>query len=108
MSAFLDYCLIDDFVIQYCQNLGKKAFIVKTENQSRTKKGKREYLNEPKTQDLMRKLNVYFESEVEVPRIKVGRRQTLETLINEEALLFARYLRNEKERWIPRITVFAP
>jgi hypothetical protein len=29
--------------------------------------------------------------------------QEIETLINEEALLFAMYLRNEKQTWIPRI-----
>ena len=31
-----------------------------------------------------------------------GIKQTLDTLINEEALLFAQYLRNEKKTWIPR------
>jgi len=40
---------------------------------------------------------------VEVPRIKHGRRQTLDTLISEEALLFAKYLRGERETWIPRL-----
>lgn len=40
---------------------------------------------------------------VDIPRIKVGERQTIETLINEEALLFAKYLRDEKETWVPRI-----
>jgi len=37
--------------------------------------------------------NDHFESMVNIPRMKVGERQTIETLINEEALLFARYLR---------------
>ena len=62
---------------------------------SRTKTGKREYLNDSKTSDLMKKLNSYFESKVEIPRIMRGERQEIETLINEEALLFAEYLRNE-------------
>jgi hypothetical protein len=48
-------------------------------------------------------LNNYFESMVEIPRMKVGKRQTFETLINEEALLFAKYLRNERKDWNPRI-----
>ncbi len=52
----------------------------------------------------MKKLNAFFESTVEIPRIKVGKKQTIETLISEEALLFADYLRTEKTRWIPRIT----
>jgi hypothetical protein len=51
----------------------------------------------------MGQLNDYFVSMVEIPRIKVGERQTIETLINEEALLFAKYLRNEKENWTPRL-----
>jgi len=42
---------------------------------------------------------------VEVPRIRHGSKQTLETLINEEALLLAKYLRNERKKWIPRIAV---
>jgi len=52
----------------------------------------------------MKKLTKYVESKVEVPRIRVRKRQTIETLINEEALLFAKYLRIEKEIWNPRIT----
>lgn len=52
-------------------------------------------MNEDSTKDFMKKLNLFFESIVEVPRIRRGNRQTLETLINEEALLFAKYLRNE-------------
>jgi hypothetical protein len=84
--------------------LSARDFIVKTENQSRTKKGKREYLNDIKTRDMMDQLNDYFESMVEIPRIKVGERQTIETLINEEALLFAKCLRDERKNWIPRIS----
>jgi len=35
--------------------------------------------------------------------MKVGERQTIETLINEEALLFAKYLRGEIGNWAPRM-----
>jgi hypothetical protein len=83
--------------------LGKNDFIVKTENQTRTKKGKREYLNETKTRDLMNCLGSFFEKTIDIPRIKIGNKQTLETLINEEALLFAKFLRYERETWIPRV-----
>jgi len=34
---------------------------------------------------------------VEIPRINVSNRQTIEALIDEEALLFAKFLRNETE-----------
>jgi len=36
---------------------------------------------------------------VEIPRIKVGKKQTIETLITEEAILFAKFLRNERKTW---------
>jgi len=62
-------------------------------------------LNDLQTRDLTNRLNELFEIEVEVPRIRVGKRQTIETLINEEALLFAKYLRDEQESWIPRIAL---
>ena len=97
--------LIDDFVIQYCQNLAKGDFTFKTERLSSQKKGKREYLADGQTKDFATKLNNYFETVVEIPRIKVGKRQTIEILINEEALLFAKYLRKEKSCWEPRIGI---
>ena len=95
--------LIDDFVIQYCQRLRKRDFTVKSWSLSRKKFGKREYLNDADTKGLMRALNQYFENMVEIPRIRVGKRQTIETLINEEAQLFAKHLRNERQEWVPRI-----
>jgi CRISPR-associated protein Cas1 len=95
--------LIDNFLIEYCRNLSSKDFTIKTENLGRTKQGKRQYLTNQKTRDLLKKLEVYFESMFDVPRIKFGKKQTFETLIIEEALLLARYMRNEKSRWVPRI-----
>jgi CRISPR-associated protein Cas1 len=95
--------LIDDFVIQYCQKLSKRDFTFKSEKSSGQKKGKREYLGDVETRGFTAKLNRYFEGYVEVSRIRVGQNQTIETLISEEALLLAKYLRNEKKDWIPRI-----
>ena len=40
-----------------------------------------------------------------IARLKNGKRQTLETLIPEEALLLAKYLRNESREWLPRIWI---
>ena len=94
--------LIDDFVIQYCKRLSKRDFTFKTEKASGRKKGKREYLNDVVTKDFTKKLNDYFQTIVEIPRIKIGERQTIETLINEEASLFAKFLRNERTNWMPR------
>ena len=97
--------LIDDFLIEYCRNLKTKDFIVKTETLGRTKQGKREYLNNKLTRDLLKRVELFFELMIDVPRIRVGKKQSLETLINEEALLFAKHIRNEKQKWFPRIPI---
>jgi hypothetical protein len=95
--------LTDDFVIQYCQTLGKKDFTVKSEDFSTKRKGKREYLNDFQTRGLVKGLNQYFQSKVRIPRIRMGDKQEIETLISEEALLFAMFLRDERPSWKPRI-----
>lgn len=70
---------------------------------NRKRKGKREYLTDSETKTLLDNLNRFFETVVKVKRIRNGEHQTLETLINEEALLFAKYLRGEYKNWIPRV-----
>jgi hypothetical protein len=52
---------------------------------------------------MMKELESFFESKVEIPLIRHGKSQKIETLINEEVLLLAKYLRDEKKEWIPRI-----
>jgi len=49
----------------------------------------------------MKQLYGFFESKVELPRIRVGKRQTIETLISEEALLLAKFLKEERKTWTP-------
>jgi CRISPR-associated protein Cas1 len=95
--------LIDDFVIQYALSLREKDFVLKEETFSSNRKGKRQYLNGAKNEEFLKRLNLYFRSKVEVPRIKVGKKQEIETLVAEEALLFAKYLREEIPNWNPRI-----
>jgi len=97
--------LIDDFVIQYCRRLNPKDFVMKSENFSTKRKGKREYLNDFETHDLVYALNRFFQNKVKVPRVKMGEQQEIETLINEEALLLAQYVRNERQKWNPRILI---
>jgi hypothetical protein len=91
--------LIDDFLIEYCKRISKKDFVTKTEAASRRKRGKREYLSNSETKTLLDELNRFFEIRVEVKRIRNGEHQTIETLINEETLLFAKYLRKEITSW---------
>ena len=106
-SLILDFMeiyryLIDDIVIEFSQSLSVKYFMVKDEVLSRRRKGKRVYLNDEKTRLFNDELDSLFASKVDIPLIRHGKRQRLETLINEEALLLAKYLRNETESWIPR------
>jgi hypothetical protein len=77
---------------------------MKNEDFSSNRKGKREYLNDSLTHSLTKGLNEYFQNKVEVPRIRMGKSQEIETLISEEALLFAQYLRNERQLWKPRVS----
>jgi len=93
--------LVDDFIIQFCRNLRRKDFIVKSEILTAKRRDKREYLNNLQTSVFMKNLNQYFQSKVSLPRMRKGDQQEIETLISEEA--FAQYLRDEN--WIPRISI---
>jgi CRISPR-associated protein Cas1 len=74
--------LVDDFLVQFAKNLRKKDFSMNVEKFSSNKKGKREYLNKPLAELMMKKLTDYFQSTVEIPRVKVGKRQEIESLLN--------------------------
>jgi CRISPR-associated protein Cas1 len=95
--------LVDDFVIQFCRNVRASDFVLRKEEYSPNRKGERQYLMEVKNRVLVSELNRYFETKVNVPRIRRGKKQEIETLLNEEALLFAKFLRGEKLIWVPRI-----
>jgi len=97
--------MIDDYAIQFSLTLTKRDFITKTEQFSSNRKGKRQYLNDNTTMDLMKDLTQYFEKTVDVARIRYGKKSSLETLIYEECYLLAKYLRGERETWFPRISV---
>ena len=49
------------------------------------------------TSEVLKELDGYFDSMVDIPRMKVGGKQSIKSLINEEALLLAKYLGNEKK-----------
>ena len=97
--------LIDNFLIRYAKTLKHKDFEKCYEKGHYEKKTPRIYLNHPNTNRLIKTLNKYFEMTVNIPRIRRGKRQTLETLINEEASLLAMYIRGEKNNWTPRIKI---
>ena len=96
--------LIDDFLIVRCKKLHKKDFALKTEVSFGKRRGQRIYLRDYETGELFNALTVFFDDiMIDVPRIKFGRRQSLDSLICEEASQFAQYLRGEKKEWIPRL-----
>lgn len=97
--------LVEDFLIHYCRDLKVgDFFVVKSEWASgkKDRKGKRQYLSDLKTREMLKRLNYYLEGMIEVPRIRIGKRQAIETLINEESLLLAKYIRDERKEWNPR------
>lgn len=94
--------LIDDLIISFCKDVSSKDFVFKKERRS-NRQGKRQYLNKKMERAFTKKLDALFQSFVEIPRVNVGKRQEVESLINEEALLLAKYLRGEKPHWNPRI-----
>jgi len=94
--------LIDDFLIERAKKFRKKDFVLVTDFMMHLKMGKRIHLKEYETDCLAEDLNKLFDRMVNVERIKVGNRQTIDTLISEEALLFAKYLRQERKDWNPR------
>lgn len=69
----------------------------------RVSKGKRQYLKDSLTRHMMKELDEYFLSRVEIPAMRHGKSQAVETLISEEVLLLAKYLRDERDAWDPRI-----
>ena len=83
--------------------LSKKEFELRNADFSANKKGKSEYLKHQKNELFIRELNKHFTSYVNISPIKVGAKQEIETLISEEALLLAKYLRHERKEWIPRL-----
>jgi len=109
LGAYLKFSLychhIDNFIVEYARNLKPKILVTKDEDYSSNRKGKRQYLDDAETGEFTKRLNVYFRTKVNIPRIMRGEKQELETLINEEALLFVKFLRNETKEWKPRTAI---
>jgi hypothetical protein len=95
--------LIDDFLIERRTKFHKKDFVAVTDFILHLRMGKRIHLCEFEADKLAEDLNRLFDRKVEIPRIKHGKKQMLDTLICEEAFLLAKFLRGERNSWIPRI-----
>lgn len=95
--------LIDNFLLERRMKFHKKDFVLKTDTTIKLKRyTKRIVLRDYKTNGLTEDLFLFFDRMVDVPRIRHGNRQSIDTLISEEALLFAKFMRNEIREWQPR------
>lgn len=92
--------VVDDSIIQFGAKLKKTAF--RRVYFGSKPKIPRLFLKSDKNREFEGFLHGCFNAKVEIPRIRHGKRQTVETLINEETLLLAEYLRNEVKEWNPR------
>ncbi len=92
--------LIDHFLITYCRKLDEKDFVWKDDIHA-GRKGKRAFLNKQRNKEFLDRLEDYFQTIVNVPRVKHGKRQEIESVINEEAMLLASFIRG-KRIWEPR------
>lgn len=90
--------LIDYFVIEYCIKNKDLLFALNYQN-----KGYRLFLNRAETKKFVNALHEFLHQHVKIERFRHGSRQQIETLISEEAFLFAQYIRKEKSTWQPRI-----
>jgi len=69
--------LVDDLLIQYSKNVQRKDFVVKTEKYVSGKFGKREYMSDSKTNDLVRRFYAYLDWKVKIPRVRQGNKSSM-------------------------------
>jgi CRISPR-associated protein Cas1 len=93
--------VVDDCIIRFAEILTKNS--LRRVYFGKKPKIPRLFLKAEKHREFEKVLHGCFDVKVEIPRIRHGKRQTVETLINEETLLLAKYLRNEVKEWCPRI-----
>jgi hypothetical protein len=93
-------------LIERCQKYKKKDFVAVTDFMMNLRMGKKIHLCEYETDDLAEALKELFDRKVSIPRIRHGFQQSIDTLINEETILLVKYLKNERNEWIPRIVHF--
>jgi CRISP-associated protein Cas1 len=95
--------LIDDLLIKRCQKYKKRDFVAVTDFMMNLRMGKKIHLCEYETDELADALNRLFDRVVDIPRIRHGFKQTLDTLISEEAFMLAKTLEEPNTIWVPRL-----
>jgi len=97
--------LIDDFLVGFSQNLRRKDFEKYFEQTRYNRKFPRVFLSHKLTNLLVEELTDFFDCKVEASTIRNrGQRQKLNTLLSQEASLFAKCLRDNSV-WIPRVVI---
>ena len=97
--------MIDIVTISFVAGLKPSDFAFKTEAVSRSRMGKRQYLKNELTREYMQELNSFLDKKVDFPRMKNGRTQSVNTLIDEECLRLARFIRGDDSDWTPQISL---
>lgn len=95
---------IDNYVIKFCKDMSPKDLVAVEDDITRTK-SKRMYLKASRSYEFTNKILEYFTTMVKIPRKNVGVRQEFESLLNEECMQLAKYVRNEIPSWNPRIVL---
>lgn len=98
--------ICDDFTISFSRKICAKDFALVADEYA-DKKCKREFLKPSKRREFLDSFDKYFDSTVNIPRVRRGKKQQLNTLLNEEVMLLAEFLRNEKSSWHPRIVALS-
>jgi hypothetical protein len=88
--------LIDDYLIERCRKSRRRDFVLVTDFVMRLRMGKKIRLCEFEADSLADGLNSLSNREVDLPRVRYGKRQTLATLMSREAFLLAMFLRTKQ------------
>jgi len=96
--------LIDEILIMRRLKLHKNDFMEKTDTPIKLRAyTRRIVLREYERNELVSEIFSFFDKTINIKRINVGFKSSINTLILDEAKLFAKFLRGEIEEWKPRI-----
>ena len=96
--------LIDEILIMRRLKLHKNDFMEKTDTPIKLRAyTRRIVLREYERNELVDEIFSFFDKTINIKRINVGFKSSINTLISDEAKLFAKFLRGEIKEWKPRI-----
>jgi hypothetical protein len=89
--------LIENYLLGHQQNLEPESF---------EHKGKRYFLKPEKKLELILGVRRLFKKKVPYNRRNITGKTMIKTIIKEETIEQAKYIREEKEKWAPRIPIY--